>query len=53
LPDGTQQALDMKYDAGEKVYKAILPKVIAGEYNVAILSEIEGKKMNSRFSFKQ
>ncbi|GAP99772.1 hypothetical protein [Leptolyngbya sp. NIES-2104] len=53
LPDGTQQALDMKYDAGEKVYKAILPKAIAGEYNVAILSDIEGKKMNSRFSFKQ
>jgi hypothetical protein len=53
LPDGTQQALDMTYDAGEKLYKAILPKATAGDYTVAILSEIEGKKMNSRFSFKQ
>ena len=53
LPDGTQQALDMKYDAGEKVYKAVLAKVPTGEYNVAVLSEVDGKKMNSRFSFKQ
>jgi hypothetical protein len=53
MPDGTQQSLDMKYDAGAKLYKATLPKASAGEYNVAILSDIEGKKMNSRFSFKQ
>jgi len=53
LPDGTQQALDMKYDAGEKVYKAVLAKAPTGEYNVAVLSEVDGKKMNSRFSFKQ
>lgn len=53
MPDGTQQSLDMKYDAGSKLYKATLPKALAGDYNVAILSEIEGKKMNSRFSFKQ
>lgn len=53
LPDGTQQALDMKYDAGEKVYKAILPKPAAGEYKVAVLSDVDGKKMNSRFTFKQ
>lgn len=52
-PDGTQQALEMKYDAGEKVYKAILPKAAPGEYNVAILTDVDGKKMNSRFSFKQ
>ncbi len=52
-PDGTQQALEMKYDAGGKVYKAILPKASAGEYTVAILSNVDGKKMNSRFSFKQ
>jgi hypothetical protein len=52
-PDGTQQALDMKYDAGEKAYKAILPKASVGEYSVAVLSEVGGKKMNSRFSFKQ
>lgn len=53
LPDGTQQALDMKYDAGEKVYKAVLAQAPTGEYNVAVLSEVDDKKMNSRFSFKQ
>jgi hypothetical protein len=53
MPDGTQQSLDMKYDTASKLYKATLPKATAGEYNVAILSDIGGKKMNSRFSFKQ
>lgn len=53
MPDGSQQSLDMKYDAAEKVYKAILPGAAAGEYQVAVLSDVGGKKMNGRFSFKQ
>jgi hypothetical protein len=51
LPDGTQQSLDMKYDAGEKHYTAILPGATAGEYKVAILSDISGEKVNARYSF--
>jgi hypothetical protein len=51
LPDGTQQSLDMKYDAGEKHYTAILPSATAGEYKVAILSDISGEKVNARYSF--
>jgi hypothetical protein len=51
LPDGTQQSLDMKYDAGDKHYTAILPSAAAGEYKVAILSDINGEKVNARYSF--
>lgn len=51
LPDGTQQSLNMKYDAGDKHYTAILPSAVAGEYKVAILSDINGEKVNARYSF--
>lgn len=51
LPDGTQQSLDMKYDAGDQHYTAILPSTAAGEYKVAILSDISGEKVNARYSF--
>ena len=51
LPDGTQQSLNMKYNAGDKHYTAILPSAVAGEYKVAILSDINGEKVNSRYSF--
>lgn len=53
LPDGTQQSLAMKYEIGEKHYTAMLSSVAAGEYKVAILSDINGEKVNGRFSFKQ
>jgi len=53
LPDGSQKALAMKYDAGDQHYTAILPSAAAGEYKVAILSDIDGEKVNGRFSFKQ
>lgn len=51
LPDGTQQSLDMKYDADDKHYTAILPSTAAGEYKVVILSDISGEKVNARYSF--
>ena len=51
LPDGSQKSLDMKYDAGDKHYTAILPSAAAGEYKVAILSDINGEKVNARYSF--
>ena len=53
LPDGSQKALPMKYDADDKHYTAILPSVAAGEYKVVILSVISGEKVNARYSFKQ
>lgn len=51
LPDGSQQALDMEYDAAGEHYVAFLPSTAAGEYSIAILSDINGKKVNGRFSF--
>ena len=51
LPNGTQQSLDMKYDKSEKHYTAILPSAVVGEYKVAILSDINGEKVNARYSF--
>ena len=53
LPDGNQKLLDMKYKAGDKHYTAILPSTAAGEYKVVILSDINGEKVNARYSFKR
>lgn len=53
LPDGTQKSLDLKYDAGGKHYTALFADKAAGEYKVAMLSEISGEKVNGRFNFKQ
>jgi hypothetical protein len=53
LPDGTQQNLDMKYDADGKHYAVLLPSKAAGEYKLAILSDIKGEKVNGRFNFKK
>lgn len=53
LPDGSQKSLDMKYDAEGKHYTAKLAGATAGEYKVAVLSDINGEKVNARYSFKQ
>jgi hypothetical protein len=53
MPDGTQKRLPLTYDAKDKHYTAILPGKAAGEYKVIILSDINGKKVNGRFSFKR
>lgn len=53
LPDGSQKALDLKYDAAGKHYYAVLPGTVAGEYKVTILSDIQGEKVNARYTFKR
>ncbi len=53
MPDGSQKPLEMNYDTTEKAYKAVLQDAAAGEYQVAILADVAGKKMNGRFGFKQ
>jgi hypothetical protein len=53
LPNGSQTALDMTYDPEGKHYKASLLEAIAGEYQVAVLSDINGEKVNGRFNFTQ
>ncbi len=52
FPDGTQKALDLEYDASGKHYAILLPTKVPGEYQVAILSDIKGERVNGRFNFK-
>lgn len=53
LPDGTQKTLPLTYDTEGKHYTALLPEKTSGEYKVAILSDINGEKVNGRFTFKR
>ena len=53
LPDGTQKSLDLPYDAAGKHYAALLTEKAAGQYQVKITSDIDGKKVYGRFSFNQ
>ncbi len=53
FPDGQQESLEMTYDADGAHYKALLPTTATGEYNIVILSDIGGEKVNGRFTFTQ
>ncbi len=53
LPDGTQKTVEFEYDADGQHYVATLPETTAGEYNVAVLTDIQGEKVNGRFNFSQ
>ncbi len=53
FPDGTQKSFDLAYDAPEKHYTVNIDSKAAGEYKIAILTDIKGEKVNGRFSFKQ
>lgn len=51
LPDGSQKSLPMEYDAEGEHYVATLDGAMAGAYQVAVLSDIQGEKVNGRFTF--
>lgn len=53
LPNGEQKALDLEYDEAGKHYAVFLPGEETGEYKVAILSDINGEKVNGRFNFSR
>jgi hypothetical protein len=54
FPDGTQKEIPLKYEPENKHYGEKLPDASqAGDYQVAILTDINGEKINGRFSFKQ
>lgn len=53
LPDGTQKTLPLTYDAEGKHYTAMLPEKAAGQYQVKVTSDINGQKVDGRFSFNQ
>lgn len=53
LPDGSQKSIAMIYDASGKHYAGTLGTAAIGEYKVAVQSEINGEKVNARYTFKQ
>jgi len=52
LPDGTPKTINMNYDTEGKHYTVCFLKG-NWEYKVAILSEINGEKVNGRFIFSR
>lgn len=53
LPDGSQEEISLDYDEEGKHYAALLPAIASGEYKVVILTDINGEKVNGRFSFNK
>jgi len=53
MPDGTQKPLNLTYDPAGKHYTALLPEKASGQYQVKIISDFNGDKVNGRFSFNK
>ncbi|HBK98993.1 MAG TPA: hypothetical protein DD001_17560 [Microcoleaceae bacterium UBA10368] len=53
LPNGKQQTLALKYDADGKHYAVVFPGQEAGQYPVKVTADINGEKVNGRFTFNQ
>ncbi|PSF31277.1 hypothetical protein C7H19_23045 [Aphanothece hegewaldii CCALA 016] len=53
FPDGTQKILDLPYKANGEHYGALLTEKATGQYQVKITADINGEKVNGRFSFNQ
>jgi hypothetical protein len=53
LPDGTQKAIPLTYDAPGKHYAAFLPVNSPGQYQVKVTADISGEKIDGRFNFNK
>jgi hypothetical protein len=53
LPNGEQKTIPIKYEASENHYHGTISEKVAGEYKVAVISEVNGEKVNGRFNFKR
>ncbi len=53
LPSGKQQTLALKYDPAGKHYTVVFPVKDAGNYPVKMNADINGEKVDGRFTFKQ
>ena len=52
-PDGTEKTLPFTYDAKGKHYTAMLNEQASGQYQVRITADVNGEKVNGRFSFNR
>lgn len=53
MPDGTQKALNLTYDAAGKHYAVLLPGMASGQYQVRMTADINGQKVSGRFNFNR
>ncbi|MCU0543197.1 MAG: hypothetical protein MUE44_13665 [Oscillatoriaceae cyanobacterium Prado104] len=53
LPNGKQQTLELKYDAEGKHYYGTFPGKEAGQYPVKVTANVNGEKVDGRFTFTQ
>lgn len=53
LPNGKQQTLDLKYDADGKHYAVVFPGKDAGSYPVKVTADINGEKVDGRFTLNR
>ena len=53
MPNGTQKNLNFKYDTSGKHYTTMLSEKTSGQYQMKVTADVNGKKVNGRFSFKQ
>ena len=49
-PGGEPQTLELVYEPAEESYKGLIPSAEKGSYNLVVQTEINGEKINSRFS---
>jgi len=53
LPNGKQQTLAFKYDPEGKHYAVVFPGKDPGQYPVKVNADINGEKVDGRFTFTQ
>ncbi|MEH2263657.1 hypothetical protein [Nostoc sp.] len=52
-PDGKLKTLNLNYDKEGKHYTVLLPEKSSGQYQVKMLVNVDGKKVDGRFSFNK
>jgi len=52
-PDGGQKSLNLSYDKEGKHYTVLLPVNSPGQYQVKMLVDVDGKKVDGRFNFSK